>query len=100
MFIIPAAQISLYDAMVGLLPGEWRPAMRRGIQRLDLVRIVSKKLSERAPVIAVLFLHEAGHPRRHGNDPVLAHQLNRFAVYRSGASFVNGLQRGIVGALQ
>ena len=91
MFVIPAAEVSLDDTMFRLLKGERGPTVRRGVKGLDLVGIVREKLTQGAPVIAIFFLDEAGNPGSHGDDAVLSHKSNRFAIDCFDATLVNDL---------
>ena len=100
VLVIPTAEIGLDDAMFGLLKSERGPTVRRCVQRLDLIRIVREKLTQGSPIIAVFFLHETCDPGSHGNDAVLPHEADGFAVDSFGAAFVDGLEGRVVGAFE
>ena len=100
VLVIPAAEIRLDHPVFGLLRRKGGPAMRGGVQGLNLVRIIRQKLPESPPIVAVAFLCKTGHPGGHGDNAVLPHQPDRLAIDRRGAAFVNRLQRGVIGALQ
>ena len=91
MLVVPAAEVGLDHAMFGLLQRERGPTVRSRVERLNLIGIVREKLTQGAPVIAVFFLDEAGDPGGHGDDAVLSHESNRFAIDCFGAALVNGL---------
>ena len=85
VLVVPAPHVVLDHAPRGGQSKVGRPAVRRDVERLDLVGIVGEQLPESAPETAVVVLLKTRHPRRHRKDAVLTHQADGLAIYRRRA---------------
>jgi len=100
MLVIPFARVELDDLPLLGQAEERRPAMRRDIQHLDLVRIVRQQLLQPAPVIAIGFFLEAHHPGCHGQDAMAPQKSDRLAIDGGGRALADHLQGLFVGVLK
>ena len=99
VLVVPAPHVVLDHTPAGGQSKVGRPAVRRDVQRLDLVRIVGEQLPEPAPEAAVVVLLESRDPGRHRQDAVVPQQADGLAVLRRRASLADQLQGVLVGVL-
>lgn len=92
VFVVPAAAVEL-DDVAGCREGEeLGPAVGGDVEELDLVGVVGEEVSQRLPVVAVALFFEADDVGGHGDDVVLAEQLDGFAVFVDGGAFLDGAE--------
>ena len=69
------------------------------MQELDLIGVVAQQMLKRVPEVAVTLFAETDHIGGHGDDAVLAQQLNGLLVFAGGCAFAYALQGGVAIAL-
>ena len=100
MFVVPHAQIGLEDATVGGLAVKRGPAMRRGIDRHDMIRIVAQQMAQEAEVIGIGFFLEPHREGAQADHAELAQQSKGLLILGTAAAFAHGLQCGLVGTFE
>ncbi len=99
VLVVPAAAVELDDVAGGGEGEELRPAVGGDVEELDLVGVVGEEVAQRLPVVPVALFFEADDVGGHGDDVVLAEQLDGFAVFVDSGAFLDRTQGFLAVAL-